>query len=223
VLVRPGRSGQVAAMTASFSAPFTRIAVFCKQPVPGRVKTRLAAVLGPAAACAVYEVLLRHTLSVVLDSGLPTVLCVDPPESVPWFAERCPWARIVPQCHGDLGERLSHASGCLQADGSALILIGSDCPGLSAGHLREAGLLLHDTPVVLGPSLDGGYWLLGLQRPVPALFASMPWSQKDLLKETHARLRSLGIPCMELPTLRDLDDAEDLLAAKSEHPTLGWP
>ncbi|MGH7702141.1 MAG: TIGR04282 family arsenosugar biosynthesis glycosyltransferase, partial [Gemmatimonadales bacterium] len=113
---------------------------------------------------------------------------------------------------GDLGVRLAAAARAVPS-GAAWICVGGDCPNLSTEHLQLAVAALDDHDVVLGPTMDGGYYLLGGKLPLPDLFTAMPWSTDRLLAATRRRLTHLGASWTELPILRDVDTAADARAA----------
>jgi rSAM/selenodomain-associated transferase 1 len=116
-----------------------------------------------------------------------------------------------PQADGDLGDRLRAAFDHAFAGGARrVVVIGSDLPDLSAHHLRRAFRALDGAPAVLGPARDGGYWLLGLRRPVPEAFDGIPWSTGSVLARTVERLRAAGAGPALLDELADVDEAADL-------------
>ena len=117
-----------------------------------------------------------------------------------WLGDDVP---LVPQGGGDLGARLARV-------GAPVLLIGSDCPDLTAAHLGAAAKALETAPAVLGPAGDGGYWLLGLARATPQCFDAMPWGTATVATQTRARLAGLGVVPTELETLHDCDRPEDL-------------
>ena len=92
---------------------------------------------------------------------------------------------------------------------SRLVVIGTDAPGIEARDIHDALLALHDADVVLGPALDGGYWLIGLRKPEPALFENMPWSTADVARLTRERAAAGSLSLRELRTLSDVDTLED--------------
>ncbi len=188
------------------------VVVFGREPVPGRVKSRLAATLGPELAAAVYAALLDHTLSEAVRSGLAVVLALAEEPSAGWLrALRVPWAL---QSGGDLGSRMASAfAGRFATGAGRVVLVGSDCPGLAAAHLRQAAAALAAVPVALGPAADGGYWLVGQRRPGLELFTDIPWSAPSTLEATRRRLESLGARWLELEPLTDIDIEDDLRAA----------
>lgn len=190
------------------------IVVFGREPVPGRVKTRLARALGAESAAAVYAVLLRHTLDESLGTGLPVTLALAEPSS---GAYRPPvGVRLAVQIPGTLGERLAAAFADRFAGGAtAVVLVGSDVPRLARHHLLGAAAACTDVPVALGPSPDGGYWVVAQRAPGIDLFSGVPWSAPGTLEATRARLRHLGVAWRELELLDDLDTAADLARALS--------
>jgi hypothetical protein len=107
------------------------------------------------------------------------------------------------------------------ADGvRSVVIIGTDCPGLSSAHLHEAMKALETHEAVLGAAEDGGYWLLGLTSPIRSIFQNKAWSTDTVLRDTLADFKALGVSVARLDTLRDLDTADDLHALSEEHPWL---
>ena len=186
--------------------------VFARQPVVGRVKSRLAEGIGAVRAAAVYGVLLEHTMKTARESGVAAEI---------WFAEKpdAVWAETLglpyeTQQAGDLGRRMAgcfdhrFAGGC-----DRTVLIGSDNAHLEPDHVWAALAALDDHPAVLGPADDGGYWLVGQRAPGLDLFSGIPWSRATTMAATRARLQSLGAGWFELETLPDIDTVEDLRRA----------
>lgn len=195
-------------MTSSPAA----VLVFVRAPEAGRVKTRLAAALGPEVALRVYVRLAEHTVREARAVGEAVRVHFTPAgaeEAVRgWLGEG---ADYLPQGGGDLGERMHRAFREAFAAGyGRVVIVGSDLPELSAGLLRRALALLEEWEVVLGPARDGGYYLLGLRREVPELFTAIPWSTGEVLARTRERLREVGIEPALLEELADVDEAEDL-------------
>jgi len=198
---------------AARSAPRTVI-VFVREPVRGRVKTRLAAEVGADAALRVYVRLAEHAVREALELGSGTRVRVHFTPAGAGDAVRR-WLGdgpdFLPQVDGDLGERMNAAFASAFADGcQSAVIIGSDLPGISAEILRRAFDLLDAHPVVIGPAYDGGYYLLGLREPRPELFDGIPWSTERVLDCTLHRLRGSGISPPLLEPLRDVDRAADL-------------
>lgn len=188
--------------------------VFCKNPIPGQVKTRLAKTIGETAAAAVYEQLCSHTRQVLhFWGGAVAVFHATAPHyQNPW--KQNDWRQKTQRGH-DLGERMQHAISWAFAQGASKVcLIGSDLWTLTPTDLEDAFKALDDHPIVWGPATDGGYYLIGLTQPQPELFHNLPWSQPDLLKKSQARLPQLSQ--FHLRQQNDIDTLEDLKA----HPEL---
>jgi rSAM/selenodomain-associated transferase 1 len=187
--------------------------VFARQPVLGRVKTRLAAGIGEVAALAVYQELLTITAAAVAAAAVPaTVWLADAPVTAAELPEwpGLPWQ---PQAAGDLGQRMAGAFASAFAAGAAQVaIIGTDCPGLQAAHLTQAFALLADHDMVLGPTTDGGYYLLGMNELHLPLFAGKEWSTATVRAATLADAAQLGLRVALLPELADVDNEADLRA-----------
>ncbi len=190
------------------------LGVLAKYPEPGRVKTRLIPALGPEGAAALHNSMVRHTLTRVSEfRGVrETETCVyaagaDPGAFACHFDTQIP---CVAQSPGDLGQRVLAAFRHLLRDATAAVIIGSDCPDISPGLLTMAFESLRSSDVVLGPARDGGYYLVGLRRPAPALFENMEWSTATVLAKTLERAAFLGLSVQLLPALNDVDEPADL-------------
>jgi len=181
-----------------------------RHPVPGRVKTRLAAALGADAACALYRAFVLDLAERL--GALPyAVTWAYTPPGAP-FAEVVCGARCRPQRGGDLGERLAAALGDELAAGPGPVLaIGADAPHIPAAALAEAAAALAGgADVVLGPAADGGYYLIGLGAPAPSLFAGIAWGTSGVLEATRARAAAAGLRTYLLPPSFDVDRVADL-------------
>jgi rSAM/selenodomain-associated transferase 1 len=188
-----------------------RVAVFAKAPVPGEVKTRLAPLIGAREAAELHAALVRKALATARDSALgPVSLWCTPDTTHPFFAACAAEFRVplLEQRGGHLGDRMARALGKLLEEGPAL-LIGSDCPALGAGDLRDAAKQLAAEDCVIQPAEDGGYVLVGLARALPAIFEGIRWGGADVMRETRARLRAAGARWHELPTRWDVDRPDD--------------
>lgn len=181
-----------------------RIVLFTRYPEPGRAKTRLIPALGASGAAELHRRLTERTLTQVRAARLPYEVRATgaPPED---FARWLGTPNVVDQGDGDLGARMQRAAAPFPT-----IFIGADAPDLSALHLTDAAAALCEHDVAVGPAEDGGYWLLGLARPVAGLFDEMPWGTDRVLAMTRARLRAAGMTVAMLPCLADLDRPEDL-------------
>ena len=190
----------------------TTVAVFLKAPRLGTVKTRLAADIGGRQALRLYRVMAGRTLAAVRAAGLDATVWFTPADAAAemrlWLGER--WD-LRPQSSGDLGRRLA-ASARSVPTGGGWLAVGADCPRLDAALLQEAVTIVERGQIVVGPSEDGGYYLVGGPTPMPDLFTGMPWSTSGVLDETRARLDRAGAAWCELVTLRDVDTVADARA-----------
>lgn len=193
--------------------------VFAKAPVPGYAKTRLAAALGDEGAARLAARMLDHTLESALAAAIgPVELCCAPDTTHPQFVlAQQQGIRLANQGNGDLGERMARAIARGLDSHRAVVLIGTDAPGLDAGVLRQAARALASHDAVAGPASDGGYALIGLSCPSPGLFTGVAWSTPDVMAQTRTRAAALGLDMLELPTLHDVDEPEDLV-----HVPGGW-
>lgn len=188
--------------------------VFARHPELGRVKTRLAASVGPEAALAVYQELLAHTRAVI--HALPvhkTVWLAEQPGVEALASVPDPWPQYqqAVQPPGDLGAKMQTAfAAAFAAGATAAVIIGTDCPGLNSTILDEAYEALDTHSVVVGPAEDGGYYLLGMSNLYVEFFQDKTWSSATVLRDTLADVSQLGLTVAMLATLRDVDDLEDL-------------
>jgi rSAM/selenodomain-associated transferase 1 len=192
------------------------LGMFGKQPAPGRVKTRLAAGLGNDAAAAVHEAMLFDTLETwssesVLNAGGRRVLVYAPADAGPWFDARVPEPfALQPQAEGDLGARMREFFAGEFAEGATrVVLIGSDSPTLDPTIVITAFLCLEGRDVVIGPSTDGGYYLVGARGSVPPIFEGISWSTPSVLNQTIDRLKDTGLSLAVLPPWYDVDTPDD--------------
>ena len=199
-------------MTVTASQP--RLIIFAKAPVPGSVKTRLIRALGAEGAAALAQRMLAHVLAQAMAAQAGSVeLCMSPAPGHPaWEKIALPAAvQRTDQGEGDLGARMARAVRRVTADhGQPVLLMGSDCPGLTAGILRESARQLRAHDAVLLPVADGGYVLIGLKSPCPALFDRMAWSTSSVALETRRRMARLGLRVWLGPLLHDIDEVADL-------------
>ena len=188
----------------------TRIVIFAKAPVAGRVKTRLIPALGADGAARLAEKMLRATLREAEATALGVELCASPhPDSAEW-QPFLPDIDCTDQGEGGLGERLARAAArVIEADENVL-LIGADCPELGSTRLKLAAERLRDHDAVIHPAEDGGYVLLGLSKHDPSLFDGIAWSTSSVAGETMRRIAALGWSLHFGETLRDIDEPEDL-------------
>jgi rSAM/selenodomain-associated transferase 1 len=186
--------------------------VFAKAPWPGAVKTRLIPHLGAEAAAALHARLVKHTLRTVRQAGFREVQLHGAPADDP-FLRYCAsryGASLVEQCAGDLGMRMHHAFERAVEVDTGVLLMGTDCPALTARHLRQAArALADDADAVFLPVEDGGYALIGLAHADFRVFAGVEWGGACVMEQTRQRLRDLGWRWSELETLWDVDSAVD--------------
>jgi rSAM/selenodomain-associated transferase 1 len=210
-------------MTTAFPAP--HLLVFAREPELGRVKTRLAAGIGAEAALAVYRELLALTAAAVAAAQVPaTVWLAEAPAGADPTQPRPEWPGLPwreQPAAGALGVRMAQAFEAAFAAGAGrVVVIGTDCPGLSAALLRQAfdELLTHE--LVVGPADDGGYYLLGMNKLEADLFLNKAWSTATVLPDTLADAARLGLRVARLPILHDVDSAQDLTTWRG-HPAGG--
>ncbi len=186
------------------------ITILAKAPIPGLAKTRLIPALGAHGAAALQEQLTERAVETAIASGLgPLMLWGAPDETHPSFGVLARRFALVlrRQPDGDLGRRMLAA---IEAAGGPVLVIGTDCPALTFEHLRDAAAALHSNDAVAIPAEDGGYVLIGMNEPRPALFATMPWGAATVMAETRRRAATHGLSLHELPPLWDIDRPDDL-------------
>ncbi|MGH8582986.1 MAG: TIGR04282 family arsenosugar biosynthesis glycosyltransferase [Gammaproteobacteria bacterium] len=188
--------------------------VFARAPVPGAVKTRLVPRLGEEGAARLHRWLVERTLQVAAEAGFARLSLYCTPDARHPFLVACArryGAELRVQVGADLGERMHSALAAELQTARYAVLIGCDCPMLSTVDLNTAGRHLRaGEDAALGPSVDGGYVLIGLREPAPSLFAGLPWGSDGVLAATRQRLAALGWRWFELPELWDLDRPADL-------------
>ncbi len=195
-----------------------QLGMFAKFWQPGLVKTRLAAAIGAPAAARVHQHCLAALVTRFGETADRRVLCVTPPEQAPAFSALAggQW-QITAQCAGDLGQRMRHYfEQSLSTGADRVVLIGADSPTLPGEYLNEAFRRLAEVPVVLGPSDDGGYYLIGLSRPPPDIFQDVAWGTANVWRQTVARLQAAGERYHELPSWYDIDTVDDLARLRSD-------
>ena len=198
------------------SVPRTAVALFVRQPLSGRVKTRLANDLGDQPACDLYVAMVTDILAQITASGHPLFLFHDGVDSVclppEWIAAS---ERVVRQTGDTLGERMTAAFEQLFAAGmDRVIVVGSDIPGINTQILCEAFATLESHDLVIVPAFDGGYCLIAFrgERFVPVILQDMPWSTSRVLSATLEACATHRISCKLLDQLQDIDTQDDLTA-----------
>jgi len=201
------------------------VIVMAKAPDPGTVKTRLIPALGAEGAAALAARLLKHALAQACAARIGPVILAGAPTTDHPFLRFCATrygAALVAQPDGDLGARMQALLGDALAEYPHALVIGSDCPALTAPRLRDAAKSLADgADVVLAPTEDGGYALIGMRRPQVCLFADIAWSTPTVLAQTRERIAAEALRAVELPVLWDVDRPEDVDRLAREAPA-GW-
>ncbi|MGH7536703.1 MAG: TIGR04282 family arsenosugar biosynthesis glycosyltransferase [Gemmatimonadales bacterium] len=196
----------------SARTPARALIVFAKAPEAGRVKTRLARELGEAGALAAYRELGTVVIGAAAGvSDCETVIAFTPPDREglvrAWLGGG---PRYEPQPEGDLGARMLGAIAARFAAGAAkVVLIGTDCPGVGSALLKTAFARLDQADAVFGPAADGGYYLVGMTRPIPELFRGIPWSTGATMAVTLERAATARVEVAMLEERRDIDTAAD--------------
>ena len=185
------------------------IGLFAREPVAGRVKTRLSPALTAEQACWLYQTSLCETVNRLLAADLPLVLCYDGRRE--WFEEAFPGLPLLAQVGDSLGGRMSNAVQELfrHLDGPVL-LAGSDSPDLPLSLVDQVLHALRETDVVTIPCRDGGYVVVGLRRSTTELFTGIPWSTSGVLQATRQACLRIGLSYVETEEWYDLDEIEDL-------------
>lgn len=194
------------------------LVIFLKNPKLGNVKTRIAATLGDQKALDIYLELLDTTIIKTADKGYETLL---------FFSENLndlsqyPYERRL-QVSGDLGNKLKHAFDEVLNTMDKCLIIGSDCPYINNEIILEAFQSLQDHDLVLGPTPDGGYYLIGLKQNEKSLFEDITWSTDSVFAQTISAAKNAKLSTYLLPILTDVDHAsdwDDYLSWKNNQPT----
>lgn len=187
--------------------------IVAKEPVAGQVKTRLAVSIGAEQTAQLYRCFLQDTIA--LAHHVPQCLLALsfwPPSSAARFRELDPEALLFQQRGADFGSRLLSAfEQAADAGCDEMVLIGSDNPSLPLTYIMQAFAALAVAPAVLGPSEDGGYYLIGMRTPQPALFdRTIAWSTALVAQQTYAVAAAVGLPMARVPIWYDIDTVADL-------------
>ena len=191
------------------------VIVFARAPRPGAAKTRLIPALGPERAAMLYQCFLLDVLATVEALDAAVIAAAAGPEEASHVAElaaqTCPRAEVTVQVGADLGQRIDAAVGAALALGhSPAVVLGSDAPTLPGELIAQAIELARRHDLVLGPSFDGGYYLVGLRAPAAGLFSNISWSTGDVLSQTLDRAKRMGLSAALLEPWYDVDTPEDL-------------
>lgn len=193
------------------------LGVFAKYWQAGAVKTRLAASIGSENAASLYREFVQQTLGRHAQIGGSRSVWIWPPEKSSEFSHvRGDNWSIEHQADGDLGQKMLDffqrtLSGNTTSEGPPKsVLIGTDSPDLPTELIENAFHLLDQNACVLGPSQDGGYYLIGMNQLIPSVFARIQWSSPQVFRQTVARLDEAGVQWAQLPEWNDIDELDDL-------------
>ena len=205
------------------------VALFAKEPVRGKVKTRMQAVLGLDGALSLHKALIRYVFSNLAAVRLcPVTLWVAQVDTLPnikkeydeLFLSICNKRNIHAQVGEGLGERMAFTARELLKGSEYVVLVGADCASVDAAYLEQALVALESgEQIVLGPAEDGGYVLLGLRIVPECLFAQVPWGEAEVMAKTRQNLHEAGLSWLELAPRWDVDRPQDLprLASLTPH------
>ena len=197
------------------------VVIFAKAPIPGQVKTRLCPPLTPDEAATLHGSFVLDTLERTktavgrLKLPLDRYLACAPSSALAFFKimEERQGVCLIDQVGKDLGARMHQAFDTMFARGyKRVLIVGTDVPTLPLIHYKQALTLLDRHDAVLGPALDGGYYLIGLTKPAAGLFDNIPWSTEQVLKLTRDKADGLRLSTALLPEWRDVDTIDDLAA-----------
>ncbi|MBU4034571.1 MAG: TIGR04283 family arsenosugar biosynthesis glycosyltransferase [Proteobacteria bacterium] len=192
-----------------------RLILFTRYPEPGRTKTRLIPALGAQGAAALQRrmseaIVIHMTEFAAQHPVVPEIRYADGSQQAmeTWLSSNIP---CRPQGEGDLGDRLCRAFAHAFAQGDRqVVIIGADCPTLTPALFAQAFAALNHKDLVIGPAMDGGYYLVGLSRPTPSLFSDIPWGSGEVLPATLKQAEGMALGTHILETLADVDRPEDL-------------
>ena len=187
---------------------------YVKWPEPGKVKTRLALHCGDDHAVGLYRCFILDMLDALAHNPQQVCICYAPEEALPDFKSWLKEAYLYLPQHGhDLGERMCHSfQDAFRLGFQSVCLVGSDLPDLPPDYVQEAFERLSFYESVIGPSVEGGYYLLGFRKETffPGIFSNMNWSKSTVYRETINRYEQHGTKFTALPPWNDIDDLQEL-------------
>jgi len=190
------------------------IIIMAKDPFKSKVKTRLAKSIGEAAARGVYARLLYDTLNKILSplsNGFRIILSLSTKSSEKYFTEAYSEFYIEIQCPGDIGVRMQHAfRSAFDKGAEKAVLIGTDVPGIDWSIINQAFEKVIDRSIVIGPTGDGGYYLVGMTSPGVNIFNNVSWSSPEVLRQTIKNIEAQGYKSVLLSELMDIDSEQEL-------------
>lgn len=187
--------------------------VFIKYPEPGKVKTRLAEMLGTEAAARLYRFMAEDIIQRLKGcEQYSTIIFFDPPDKAShirnWLGDD---QHYIQQSGQDLGKKLSNAFRAIFDSGARrAVVIGTDCLGITQDTVTKTLQYLNERDVVIGPAEDGGYYLLGLSSHTPEIFDSIDWSTNKVFHQTVEKAKQLNLSYTVLEPLKDVDEPSDL-------------
>lgn len=186
--------------------------VVAREPVPGSTKTRLCPPLTPGEAARLYEMFLLDTLEIMRQvPGADRFIVYLPEGAEGYFRALAPDFKLIPQIGSSLGVRLDNAlSHCLKGDYKHAVIMDSDSPSLPSEYVRMAFSKLAGSDGVIGPCEDGGYYLIGLNRPAPSLLRNVQMSTSKVMADTLVLAKNEGLRMSQLPEWYDVDDGNEL-------------
>lgn len=196
--------------------------LFLKYPNPGKVKTRLARSIGDQQAAFLYKNFVEYLISKLASDQYSLIIYFDPSvnerEIKQWLGESI---RCYPQSGDDLGQRMKHAfNSCFYAGAKKVIIAGTDSPQLEKGRILDAFSYLQQHDAVIGPTFDGGYYLIALKRMADGLFSGIEWSSSRVYEQTLERFSKNALMYKSLNEMLDIDDVDDLNQLKRKLPDL---
>lgn len=189
--------------------------IFTRYPEPGKTKTRMIPALGDLGAANLQKQMTEYTVSQVKELQKTVDVSCEVRFAGGNLQLMQDWLGVdlvyQPQGEGDLGDRMVRSfSDAFQSGSEQVIIIGTDCPGVNSQLLAKAFEQVCSYNLVLGPAIDGGYYLIGLRQPIPDLFANIDWGTPQVLQQTVSIAEKLNLSKIYLPALSDVDYPEDL-------------
>ncbi|MEH1791718.1 TIGR04282 family arsenosugar biosynthesis glycosyltransferase [Nostoc sp.] len=195
--------------------PKQHLIIFTRYPEPGKTKTRLIPALGNLGAANLQREMTEHTIFQVQELQKKIAISMEVRFAGGNLQLMQDWLGLDLVYHsqgeGDLGSRMARSLfDAFESGADKIIIIGTDCPGVNAQILTTAFEKLHSFDLVLGPALDGGYYLIGLCQPIPELFANIEWGTAQVFQKTLEIARNINLSHVNLSPLADIDRPEDL-------------
>ncbi|AVH66834.1 hypothetical protein CDG77_12670 [Nostoc sp. 'Peltigera membranacea cyanobiont' 213] len=195
--------------------PKQHLIIFTRYPEPGKTKTRLIPALGNLGAANLQRKMTEHTIFQVQELQKKIAISMEVRFAGGNLQLMQDWLGLdlvyQSQGEGDLGSRMARSLfDAFESGADKVIIIGTDCPGVNAQILTTAFEKLHSFDLVLGPALDGGYYLIGLCQPIPELFANIKWGTAQVFQKTLEIARKINLSHVNLSPLADIDRPEDL-------------